>query len=103
MKLFYNRHIFFCTNLRADHKKASCGKHHSIELRNYMKKKVFDLKLKNIRVNQSGCLDKCESGPVMVIYPQGVWYNFKNKMDIDEIINSHLVKGKVVKRLLLKS
>ena len=52
-----------------------------------MKKKIFDLKLKNIRVNQSGCLDKCESGPVMVIYPQGIWYNYKNKMDIDEIID----------------
>ena len=39
-----------------------------LELRNYMIKKIFDLKLKNIRVNQSGCLDKCESGPVMVIY-----------------------------------
>ena len=66
-------------------------------------KKNFDLKLKNIRVNQSGCLDKCESGPVMVIYPQGIWYNYKNKIDIDEIINTHLVGGKVVKRLLLKS
>ena len=65
-------------------------------------KKIFDLKLKDIRVNQSGCLDKCESGPVMVIYPQGVWYKYKDKMDVDEIINSHLIKGKIVKRLLLK-
>ena len=67
-----------------------------------MKKKITDLKLKNIRVNQSGCLDKCESGPIMVIYPQGVWYTYKGKTDIDEIINSHLIKGKIVKRLLLK-
>jgi (2Fe-2S) ferredoxin len=67
-----------------------------------MKKKIFDLKLKNIRVNQSGCLDKCESGPVMVIYPEGIWYKYKNKLDIDEIIKTHLVKGKVVKRLMLK-
>ena len=65
-------------------------------------KKIFDLKLKDIRVNQSGCLDKCESGPVMVIYPQGVWYKYKDKIDVDEIINSHLIKGKIVKRLLLK-
>ena len=61
-------------------------------------KKIFDLKLKDIRVNQSGCLDKCESGPVMVIYPQGVWYKYKDKIDVDEIINSHLIKGKIVKK-----
>ena len=60
-----------------------------------------DLKLKNIRVNQSGCLDKCESGPVMVIYPEGIWYNYKNKLDIDEIIDTHLIRGKVVKRLIV--
>ena len=77
-------------------------KKYSLELRNYMKKKIFDLNLKNIRVNQSGCLDKCESGPVMVIYPEGIWYNYKNKLDIDEIIDTHLIKGKVVKRLILK-
>ena len=77
-------------------------KKNALELRNYMKKKIFDLKLKNIRVNQSGCLDKCESGPVMVIYPEGIWYNYKNKLDIDEIINTHLIEGKVVKRLMLK-
>ena len=77
-------------------------KKNSLELRNYMKKKIFDLKLKNIRVNQSGCLDKCESGPGMVIYPEGIWYNYKNKLDIDEIINTQLIRGKVVKRLILK-
>ena len=70
---------------------------------NVVKKKIFDLKIKNIRVNQSGCLDKCESGPVMVIYPQGVWYQYKDKVDVDEIIDVKLIKGKVVKRLLIKS
>ena len=75
----------------------------SVELRNYMKKKVTSLKLGKIRVNQSGCLDQCENGPIMVIYPQGVWYKYKNFEDVDEIINSHLIKGKIVKRLLLKT
>ena len=101
--MFFKSHIFCCVNERPDSAvRECCMKKKSLELRNYMKKKIFDLKLKDIRVNQSGCLDKCESGPVMVIYPQGVWYKFKDKMDVDEIINSHLIKGKIVKRLLLK-
>ena len=67
-----------------------------------MKKKISELGLKRIRVNQSGCLDKCELGPIMVIYPQGVWYSFKSIQDVDEIINTHLLKGKIVKRLIIK-
>ena len=102
--MFFKFHIFCCVNERPDSavKRMLHKKKNALELRNYMKKKIFDLKLKNIRVNQSGCLDKCESGPVMVIYPEGIWYNYKNKLDIDEIINTHLIKGKVVKRLMLK-
>jgi len=52
-----------------------------------------------IRVNKAGCLDRCTEGPVMVIYPDNVWYSYKNKEDIDEIIQSHLVENKEVKRL----
>jgi (2Fe-2S) ferredoxin len=65
-----------------------------------LKKKIKDLKLnKKIRINKSGCLDRCGLGPVMVIYPEGVWYSFKNSVDIDEILNSHLLNNKVVERL----
>ncbi len=52
-----------------------------------------------VRMNKSGCLDRCEEGPVMVIYPEGVWYTFVDQLDVDEIIDSHLVGGKVVERL----
>jgi (2Fe-2S) ferredoxin len=52
-----------------------------------------------VRINNAGCLDRCEQGPVMVIYPEATWYTFVDKEDIDEIIDSHLVKGKVVDRL----
>ena len=99
--MFFKFHIFCCVNERPESAvRECCMKKNALELRNYMKKKIFDLKLKNIRVNR--CLDKCESGPVMVIYPEGIWYNYKNKLDIDEIIDNHLIKGKVVKRLILK-
>ena len=52
-----------------------------------------------VRVNKSGCLDRCELGPVAVVYPDGVWYRYFDKDDIDEIIASHLVDGKPVERL----
>jgi (2Fe-2S) ferredoxin len=46
-------------------------------------------------------LDRCDAGPIMVIYPQAVWYTFVDNEDIDEIIDSHLMQNKVVERLLL--
>ena len=54
---------------------------------------------KKIRINKSGCLDRCELGPVMVIYPEGIWYSYKNLDDINEILESHLINNKVVERL----
>ena len=54
-----------------------------------------------VRINRSGCLDRCAQGPLMVIYPQAIWYTFVDNDDIDEIIESHLVNGQVVARLVV--
>jgi (2Fe-2S) ferredoxin len=54
-----------------------------------------------VRVNKAGCLDHCANGPVMVIYPQGTWYSMIDNEDVEEIIQSHLVQGKPVERLLI--
>jgi (2Fe-2S) ferredoxin len=54
-----------------------------------------------VRVNKSGCLDRCAGGPVAVVYPEGIWYTYVDAADIDEIVDSHLERGKVVERLLL--
>ncbi len=54
-----------------------------------------------VRVNKAGCLDRCAGGPVAVVYPEGVWYTFVDKSDIDEIVDRHLAKGEVVERLVL--
>ena len=54
-----------------------------------------------IRVNKAGCLDRCEEGPVCVVYPEGVWYTYIDEDDIDEIIDSHIKNGKPVERLKL--
>ena len=71
-------------------------------MREYAKSRVRELGLAgagNIRVNSSGCLDRCEQGPVCVVYPEGVWYTYVDETDVDEIIESHLVDGKPVERL----
>ena len=70
----------------------------------YMKKQVKQHGLAGagkVRVNRAGCLDRCAVGPVMVVYPDAVWYTFVDESDIDDIIESHLKQGKIVERLLV--
>ena len=99
--MFFEKHVFCCINKRSgSNPKGCCSSKNSEKLQTELKIKIKDLKLnKKIRINKSGCLDRCESGPVMVIYPEGVWYSFKNSEDIDEILNSHLLNNKIVERL----
>ena len=97
----YDFHIFCCVNERPPSAVRECCKKKCLRVESLHEKKILDLGLK-IRVNQSGCLDKCEEGPVMVIYPDGTWYNYKNTKDIDEIIKKHIQEGKIVTRLLIK-
>ena len=101
MKLFYDKHIFFCTNLRKDNNKISCGLNNSAELRNYMKQKVKEAGIKGVRINASGCLNRCKLGPIMVSYPQGVWFKVKEKKDIDLLIEQFVIKNKLVNDLLV--
>jgi len=100
---YYERHIFFCTNVREDGAdRPSCGRCGTAELRGYAKNRIKALGLKGqggVRVNTAGCLDRCEEGPACVVYPDGVWYTFIDEEDIDEIIDEHLVAGRPVERL----
>lgn len=95
---FYKYHLFFCTNDREDGR-ACCQQHGAQALRDYAKQRVKDLQIKKVRVNNAGCLNRCALGPVLVIYPQGIWYHYETEADIDEIIDSHLLKGIIVERL----
>lgn len=64
--------------------------------------KKLDLRGKGkVRVNRAGCFDRCGEGPLLVVYPEAVWYTFIDNDDIDEIIESHLQHGKVVERLIV--
>ena len=88
-KLHYQTHVFCGVNERPpEHPRSCCAARGSIMLRNYMKSRVRALGIKGIRVNNSGCLERCELGPTMVIYPEGVWYRYTQKKDIDEIIQT---------------
>ena len=98
---FYAHHVFFCCN-RRDKGEACCEDHGASELRAYAKDRVKALKLSGegkVRINQAGCLDRCEIGPVMVIYPDETWYTYIDKADIDEIVEEHLRHGRIVERL----
>ena len=100
---YYQRHIFFCTNDRgADSERPSCNQCNSAELREYAKKRMKEKGLTGagkVRVNTSGCMDRCDEGPVCVVYPEAVWYTYVDESDIDDIIDSHLVNGIAVERL----
>lgn len=98
---YYKYHVFFCTNQRTDGR-VSCGDCDSGAMRDYAKAEVKRLGLAGpgkVRINTAGCLDRCEEGPVIVIYPEETWYRYVDKEDIDEILEQHLKQGKVVERL----
>ena len=99
---FFQHHIFCCTNRREPgHTRGCCAEKDADALRDYMKQRVKAAKISSTRVNNAGCLDRCEQGPCMVIYPEGVWYACKTKADVDEVISEHLQNGRVVERLKL--
>ena len=101
---YYEAHVFCCTNRRpAGHPRGCCAEKNGEALRDHMKSRAKDLGLKNVRINNAGCLDRCELGPTLVIYPEGVWYTCATKADIDEVLETHLVKGGRVERLMLKT
>ena len=100
--MFFDHHIFCCTNKReAGHTRGCCADKGAEALRDYMKLRLKELGIPRTRVNQAGCLDRCELGPCFVIYPAGVWYAPKSKNDVDTIIREHLVGGKIVPHLAI--
>ena len=99
---YFQRHIFFCTNLREG--EPSCAEHSAGAAQKHCKQAVKAAGLSGpgkVRVNGAGCLDRCAGGPVCVVYPDAVWYTYVDNDDIDEIVDSHLKTGHVVERLLL--
>lgn len=100
-KPYFEQHVFFCMNQREDGRPC-CGAQGAQEAQKHAKRRIKQLDLNGagkIRINQSGCLDRCDEGPLLVIYPQGTWYTYVDTDDIDDIIDTHLIGGKIVDRL----
>ena len=100
---YYKHHIFFCLNERRNGE-ACCANQGAQAAFDHCKTRVKAEGLAGpggVRVNKSGCLDRCAGGPVAVVYPEETWYTYVDAHDIDEIVDSHLKQGTVVQRLLL--
>jgi (2Fe-2S) ferredoxin len=98
----FDKHVFFCVNQRAAGEDC-CANFGSQKMRDYVKDQVkaqgLDRDGNRIRINSAGCLGRCDDGPVLVVYPEAVWYTYVDQSDLDEIIDSHLKNGRVVERL----
>lgn len=103
MSLYYQRHVFVCENRRESGE--CCNARPAAE--NAVKVLREILKSQNqhgsgrMRVNRAGCFNRCDEGPVLAVYPEGVWYRYNDENDLREIALSHLLGGKVVERLKL--
>jgi len=99
----FTAHIFVCCNRREPgHSRGCCNPDGSEALRNRFK---AELKRRNlgplVRANQSGCLDQCELGPTVVIYPQGIWYGHVQPDDVPRILDETVIGGRVLEDLLI--
>ncbi len=97
----FERHVFICTNRRdPGNPKGCCASKNSEEIRKRLKKMAFDAGLKGrVRINAAGCLDSCELGASIVVYPEEVWYGRVTLDDLDELFHEHVVNGRPVERL----
>ncbi|MDZ7289462.1 MAG: (2Fe-2S) ferredoxin domain-containing protein [candidate division KSB1 bacterium] len=97
----FERHVFICTNVRPpDNPKGCCAARGSEAIVVKFKEELHKRGLNSMmRINKAGCLDACELGVSVVVYPDGVWYGRVTLDDVDEILESHLIGGKPVARL----
>lgn len=98
----FEKHVFICTNQRPEGARPSCGEACGLELVKNFKKAIKDAGLADkVRAQRAGCLDACEQGPSMVVYPEGIFYGGVKNVDIDEIVREHLLQNRPVERLVL--
>ena len=97
----FQRHIFVCVNEReAGSEKGCCASKGGKAVRDELKKQLARKGLLGeVRANKAGCLDHCENGVVLVVYPEQVWYRGVRVDDVSEIVQSHIIEGKYVERL----
>ncbi|SKB82883.1 (2Fe-2S) ferredoxin domain-containing protein [Daejeonella lutea] len=100
--MIYKKHIFICTNQRPEGARVSCGEEHgsalTAEFKKLMKEKGLTV---GMRAQRTGCCELCEYGPIVVVYPEGVFYGKVQLSDVNEIISEHLQNDRPVDRLLI--
>lgn len=99
----FEKHIFVCTNQREPgHPRGCCDPEGLAQLQLLFKQKLAARGLKGkVRANKAGCLDQCEHGPNLVVYPDAVWYGNVTAADVEQIIDQHIIGGKPVERLVM--
>jgi len=99
----FEKHIFICINEREPgHPRGCCSAKGSKKIREWFKDEVKKCGLKGkVRANAAGCLDHCEKGPTVVVYPEGTWYHVESAADVTEIMKEHIKGGKIVDRLAI--
>ncbi len=99
----YDRHIFICENEReANHPRGCCKLKGASEVKEKFKVRLKELNLNaTVRANTSGCLDACEHGVTVVVYPEQIWYGGVTVDDVEEIIQNHIISNSPVERLMI--
>jgi (2Fe-2S) ferredoxin len=98
---YFRHHVFMCVNKR-ENGAACCANLGSLEASESAKRRLKSLSFSarsQARINMTGCLNRCGQGPILVVYPEGVWYRYDTQEDIEEIIDRHVGHGEVVERL----
>lgn len=91
----FEKHVFVCVSGK------TCPNQGAVEVCDALRKEISERGLKKqIRINKSGCFDQCGNGPLIVVYPESVWYAHVKVEDVKEIVVSHLLGGQPVERLL---
>jgi (2Fe-2S) ferredoxin len=91
----FKKHIFVCTTGKI------CPGQGGVDVCDELRKQISERGLKKqIRINKAGCFDQCGNGPMVIVYPEGIWYAHVQPADCQEIVESHLIGGKPVERLL---
>jgi len=100
----FEKHIFICENKRPEgHPRGCCAEKNSPEVRELFKTRIKELGLNTtFRSNSAGCLDACEHGVTVVVYPEQIWYGKVIVDDVEEIIQQHMIKNIPVERLKIK-
>lgn len=100
----FEKHIFICTNEREEGARKSCGAEHGMSLVREFKRLMKAHAIENtaMRAQRAGCLDACDTGPTVVVYPEGIYYGNVQLNDVEEIVVSHLKNNVPVERLIVK-